>query len=584
MNSTLLNSFIFRIALIGFLVLGTLSPAQSQSFSEDFSSSFFPTGWTRWDLDGNTAIHHYHVQWPPATGTRWTILSEAGNFQAVSVSWFDSPGQADDWMITPKIDLEANPVLEWRAKAAQAFPYNDGYEILISTDSIVIDDFTQNPPLFSTDGENTTFTSHTVDLSAYANQSVYIAFRNNSYYKHMLVIDDVEVYNVVQHDAQMTDASRMGGGYGLIPISQVRPFILEAEVHSQGEATLDSVQMKVNVYHSSLPNLAPEYTATSTVIDSLPSKTSATINFPGFTPTHEGIWLAEYIVSIASYQQDETPSNDTMYALFTITDSVLQRDDNIYRRKILEIDGSTSDVLLGNMYEIVTADTLTQIKTFLLNPSPGDIVQASIHEIGPNGIPDTAKIGVTETYILQSHQNSEVSLLLPIKDGPLVLNPGKYVMCIRQKADQISMGRSFNIYTPGTSWIWYANNPQGTTRNGWCNYEDLIEGSGNTFFIKAIFGSRPIDTTPIEEESYQASMTIFPNPSNGIIHLQANIEVASTHQIELLNMNGQRVFKETLSTGLEIRKELNVSHLPKGVYTLVWTHEKGRLSRRVVIR
>src|SRR5690606_28354709 len=102
---------------------------------------------------------------------------------AASTSSYNPPGTADDWMITPAINLPPNVFLFWSARSGST-TNRDGYEVRISTTGTSTADF--STVLFSTTGENPTWTERQLDLSAYKEQTVYLAFRNNSTDKYLL--------------------------------------------------------------------------------------------------------------------------------------------------------------------------------------------------------------------------------------------------------------------------------------------------------------------------------------------------------------------------------------------------------------
>ena len=181
------------------LALSTIF-AQAQIFSEDFNSGI-PSTFTLTDLDGFTSAS--------------TVITGTGSFSAVtianqdcagSVSWFNPIGIANDWMVTPAINLPntTNAIsLQFDAAAYEA-AYPDGVEVYVSTTGNSPVDFTGTPLYSSTpttpgpistpipgNGENDTWTTRSVSLNAYVGQTIYIAFRNNSNDMHVLGIDNI---------------------------------------------------------------------------------------------------------------------------------------------------------------------------------------------------------------------------------------------------------------------------------------------------------------------------------------------------------------------------------------------------------
>ena len=84
--------------------------------------------------------------------------------------------------------------VSWVATAPDP-SFADGYEVRVSTTTPDVPGFMANAPIFTIASELTTYQPHTVDLAAagYANQQIYIAFRNNSDDKFILMVDDVVV-------------------------------------------------------------------------------------------------------------------------------------------------------------------------------------------------------------------------------------------------------------------------------------------------------------------------------------------------------------------------------------------------------
>jgi gliding motility-associated-like protein len=163
-------------------------------YLENFESGF-PAGYARFNNDAFTPNVGVN---PPFTGTNATAWLDLdvdgnGNFEATSTSWNGPGEQGDDWMMTSAIGpLPANQMLFWDGEAqSTAFP--DGYEVRISTTQLPANITNYSTVLFSTSGENGFPTTRNVNLAAYAGQTVYIAFRNNSTDQFILTIDNIRV-------------------------------------------------------------------------------------------------------------------------------------------------------------------------------------------------------------------------------------------------------------------------------------------------------------------------------------------------------------------------------------------------------
>ena len=115
---------------------------------------------------------------------------------AVSTSWLKPIGTASSWLITPAITVSANTVLSWESMSPD-INNSDGYEVYISTNnssSPVISDF--STLIYSKVAESNTWQTRGVSLTAFAGQTIRIAFKNNSTDKYQLWLDDIKVENI----------------------------------------------------------------------------------------------------------------------------------------------------------------------------------------------------------------------------------------------------------------------------------------------------------------------------------------------------------------------------------------------------
>ncbi len=147
-------------------------------YYEDFAAGI-PGTYTLVDQDGLTNQLGINV---------WTGIGGS----ALSSSFFNPAGIANDWMITPAIaGLPADQILSWRAAALDA-ALPDGYEVRLSTTGALpatVANF--STVLASIPAENGFFTTRSVSLASYAGQTIYIAFVNNSNDMFVLAVDDV---------------------------------------------------------------------------------------------------------------------------------------------------------------------------------------------------------------------------------------------------------------------------------------------------------------------------------------------------------------------------------------------------------
>jgi hypothetical protein len=183
--------------LFSILMASVMSNAQTSVFTESFEeiTDLQSAGWTLYN-DTNTPYGTYAAAFPNAwRAIAWT--AEAGNTVATSPSWFTTLTAADRWLITPPITVPANSTvsLEFFARSHDVSPYDDGFKVKISTTNTAKASFTNilsvahavNSPIADLT------TPYTVDLSAYAGQTVYLAWVNDYTNGNLLSIDDIDV-------------------------------------------------------------------------------------------------------------------------------------------------------------------------------------------------------------------------------------------------------------------------------------------------------------------------------------------------------------------------------------------------------
>ena len=189
-------------------------------FSENFNGANPLANWTLINNDGLTPNTNVAF-----VNNAWVITADSANTPdsaVISTSWYTPAGTSDDYMVTPAIALTANNVLEWQAFAPDAnFP--DGYELRISTTTPTVAGLLANPALFTTTGENSTWTNRSVDLglAGYSNQTVYLAWRNNSNDMYLLLVDNIKVYKPAALDVGISAILSPATGCGLSTTTNV---------------------------------------------------------------------------------------------------------------------------------------------------------------------------------------------------------------------------------------------------------------------------------------------------------------------------------------------------------------------------
>ncbi len=156
--------------------------AQSIIFSEDFETGTPPAGWTLIDADGN--------------GQNWELMSQGYGNDYDGYSFASYPigsSTNDNWMVTPAISLGTASSLSFYRMTG--FFTQAHYGVYVSTTSAT--DTSAFTLVYEETPSSYAWTHVTVDLNAYSDQTVYIAFRHFDNSSAPLMIDNIEVTSTI---------------------------------------------------------------------------------------------------------------------------------------------------------------------------------------------------------------------------------------------------------------------------------------------------------------------------------------------------------------------------------------------------
>jgi hypothetical protein len=94
-----------------------------------------------------------------------------------------------------------------------------------------------------------------------------------------------------------------------------------------------------------------------------------------------------------------------------------------------------------------------------------------------------------------------------------------------------------------------------------------------------------VDGVGIEENFEYDNLSIYPNPTTGLLNVSFDIEKSEKLEVQLTNMNGQILQTETRD-GFSGRYQnnFNLNNYPKGVYLLSIISDKGKVDKKVVLK
>jgi len=452
----------------------------------------FPVGWLLRNVDNRTPsanVSYVNDAWEDREDFGLSVT----NCVAFSTSWYSTAGQADDWMWTPAIALPAgSSTLTWRARAYDP-SYPDGYEVRVMVSpntptggtGVIGNQITSSTQLFSVAHEAATWTSHSIPLDAYAGQTVYVGFRNNSYDEFLLVVDDVTVIDATP-DAVAQSSMPFASEYSRAPDGFTVDTTLGFTAFNGGGSALNNVIGTATYQLDAAPFGTP---LTATPIVSLAVGANAPVTFgSGHTVHGNGTWSVQYDVSANETPDETNTANNTVQSAGpTIGGNEFARDEGL--------PSGTLGIGAGNGGEIGNAFTLLNNAT-IVGVRFGMTIPATVDDGTGNQIPNPF-IGLPLVANLRAYDNTtppgkpgtliDSTVSIPASDsvgvydatftaGPHTLSAGTYVVTVSEPVDPngtMPLNLHVDRFTPGTVWVNWPTNPTGD----WAH----IESFGNAF-------------------------------------------------------------------------------------------------------
>ena len=118
------------------------------------------------------------------------------------------------------------------------------------------------------------------------------------------------------------------------------------------------------------------------------------------------------------------------------------------------------------------------------------------------------------------------------------------------------------------------------------NYESKPHFSDKNIqqiIINFINWDRETDTnTTIKEIVNNSNIKVFPNPSSGILQIQKDSE-NTFETLSVIDMLGKNVYSSQLNI-MQAEEQIDLSHLPKGIYLLNFKSDLETLTKRIIIK
>ncbi len=329
--------------------------------------------------------------------------------------------------------------------------------------------------------------------AGFVNGDVHICFRNNSDDKFLIRIDDIQVEEALDNNlavGSIEDAPE----YTQYPIQVGSPSIpLSMEVVNLGNLSQSNFSAEVDI----LRDGAFVTTLGASLDGPLAPAEAVLIDLGAYEVTVPGVYSLNYVVRLETGTEDDAPGDNalTLDNVITVTTDVMARDDGTITGA-LGIGADNEEGFLGQQFTLENEAVIDRaffvysnancgpsgecgldgeslnivlLEFDSLAQKPGDVIASTDPHIVPAGVAEP----------------TQVTVAFP---GPILLQPGTYVLVLREPAQpnsalssSVRLATTTERFTPGTTWVNWPSAPSGD----WANSEDY--GFSVSYVIRPIF-------------------------------------------------------------------------------------------------
>ncbi len=583
-----------------------------QYMTEDFNSGM-PQDFTVTDVDMNQPISDLMEF---ASG--WiTIEYLQNNLGAASTSAYSPEGRADDWMTTSKISIKKGAYLYWDAASISALK-PEGYEIWVSTTGNTIND--AEVKVFDTKEEHYMLTQRNVNLSAFGfgDEDIYISFRNNSYDKYVMVLDNLDVFTPANIDASVLSHSIPT----LVNINaQVN---VKVDVINKGLEPITSLSLNWQL------NNGQTYSQQISGLNiGLMQQAELEHNTIVQLPNTEGVQQLKIWTTNPNGKTDEQPANDLLTVSIDVVKGLQQRlvllehftntgcgpcaEQNPDLEALLAKDGNDKKVAhityhpnfpsaddpfyLANTqqntdrlnYYQVTGVPNVHLAGIQKNDSPASITQEDItmeyYRPGEVSIDGGYTFGETELSVNITLKNLKEFGTKNMVAHVIVTQNYAFGTAPGSNGEKVFPHVMRQMLTGSNGTALQSNAKNGETKLAlkYTLPDDLVEKDVEiVYFVQnydsgeiVMAGKVPV-ATGIDDEMVYGNLKVYPNPASDRIYFNADEPIKA---VELLNVNGSVIGVTSLNS---MQGNMSISHLPAGVYLVKVKYENAQVVKRLI--
>ncbi len=388
------------------------------------------------------------------------------------------------------------------------------------------------------------------------------------------IVDDVMVAELPDNDVALTGAWHADivndYEYSMVPMSQTREMIPCVIVTNEG-AMSQSLVVTAVVSHNG--TLVDQYTETVSV----PYASRDTVLFnTGFVPSSMG----EYNVSFSVPFDQDTSNNSIDAAPLFVNESIMAHDygnsatfgwdPNSTNTSIVQMSNEPHS--WGNIYfpeedeEIFGVDV-----NFAVGTTPGLFLLARVQRFDQiGGIQGNLQLVAEQSYVVNTPDIGTGVTTISFSQPAMLYEGAGYIIDVF-KVDGTT-GTGFFIGGSDSSsedddysTVAYGGYGQGGAVNYYTDW-------GFAPFVRANFNQ----ILSVEETNLQG-VSVYPNPSSGMVTIENKENIFST--VTITNLEGREIYR----TELNGTQSIDLSNHSSGVYLVTVTSESGSTTERIIL-
>jgi hypothetical protein len=595
--------------------------------SEDFTNGI-PANWTILNLDGNTL---YPSMINKGFTGQWQTRNHLAQPCVGDASYFSPPGYPDDYLISPSVTLgNGYSCLSWKSCSTYLIS-PESYQVRISTTTPTVSGFNSHSALISVSNDAADWTEHSVNLSAYAGQTVYIAFRHVGG-SFAMYADDVIISSAVSLDASVVSL-------GLAPVVSPNTQVISGELANEGTTTINSLALNWNV------NNGPVNSMSLPSLNILPFSNYQFSHSINWMPSSNGTYTLKVWAENLNGVGDQYLANDTLEKIIFV---------NTFPRKVLveeftqascypcgQENPAFDSTLLPNLHNWKIASIKYHASwpgyDPMYNDNPG-VPDSRVEYYGVSGIPCGLMDGVfindynstwigDPSYFYQGDLDYEFSIpsIFDINVSDSTLLNGKNVsVTVTAKTDIPFSG--FHLFAvviedsldygfaPGTNGemdfyqvarlmlpdsngqlLPIMSNNQSITYNysypfspAFLDVNELktvvfIQNDATRKIYQTEVHSPYSNPLGVTENQGNSQLSIFPNPSRNSIFISSDGMKGEEIKWSVLNMIGETVLSgSSENNSSSFQKQIDISNLASGIYFLKLETENESITRKFI--